>query len=684
MIVLGWHGGLHRCGLEDSLAGFAQHDGAAVLFRDGRIVAAIEEERLNRVKHSNFFPAQAIRFCLAEAKVAIGDVDAIVTDVTEHLFNGATLLAAMTDPNLPITRGRERIGGLFEREFGIDVSRKVHFCRHHVAHLCGCLYPSGFRDSLVLCLDGEGEGLSGLVANCTETGVQILRQFTEAQSLGNLYTKMISQLGYRRFDEYKAMGLAPYRDPSVHDALLRRMYRLMPEGQFSILSDEERWGMLMEAGLLTQARRRDQGFTQQHKDFAAALQATLERIVQHVLEHFQRVTGARRLCLSGGVAHNCTMNGGILRSRRFEQIYVQPAAHDAGNALGAALWVMREAGQAIPRDVMPTLYLGSDIGPADAVGERLARWSAYVEAKRIADAPAAAAAAIAGGSVIGWVQGRSEFGPRALGNRSILADPRPARNKDVINAMVKKREGFRPFAPSVLEERLGDFFEPLGAAAVPFMVITLQVRPEMRELLGAVTHVDGSARVQSVSRADNPRYHALIETFGRLTGVPVVLNTSFNNNAEPIVESVDDAVACFLTTGIDRLFVGDWAVEKATRPPNDTVWLDLVPQIPASRKLVRRVPKPDAVRHAIEGTMSSYFTEPAAVISPLLFRLLNDGAQDESTRERCRRQGIEDPVRLSDLSAELFDLWQRRSIQLMPVGVSETSSTVPPEEKGAI
>jgi carbamoyltransferase len=273
---------------------------------------------------------------------------------------------------------------------------------------------------------------------------------------------------------------------------------------------------------------------------------------------------------------------------------------------------------------------------------------------------------MAEGGVIGWLQGRSEFGPRALGNRSILADPRPAANKDIINAMVKKREGFRPFAPSVLEERLGDFFEPQGVAAVPFMVITLQVRPEKRALLGAVTHVDGSARVQSVSRTDNPRYHALIEAFGRLTGVPVVLNTSFNNNAEPIVDSVDDAVACFLTTGIGRLFVGDWLVEKAARMPDDTAWLDLVPQVPQWRKLVRRTPRSDAAHHAIEGTVSSFFAESAVPISPQLFRLLADDAPAASCRERCRRQGIEDPAQLPRLSAELFDLWQRRAIRLMP------------------
>jgi len=666
MLVLGWHGGLNFAGLEDSSSGFAQHDAAAVILRDGKVVAAIEDERLNRVKHSNFFPLQAIRFCLSEARVTLSDLDAIVTDAGEHLFNGVVLLAAMNNPALPIMTGREKVASLFERGFGIDVRDKVHFCNHHLAHLYGCWHPSGFSDALALCLDGEGDGHSGLIANCSTARIDILRRLPEAYSLGNLYTRMISQLGYRRFDEYKAMGLAPYGNPEVYDALFRRMYRLLPEGQFTVVSDEEKWGLLMEAGVLTQARRKNQPFTQQHKDFAAGLQATLERIVEHVIDHFRRATNARRLCLSGGVAHNCSMNGRILRSGRFEQVYVQPAAHDAGNALGAALWLTRQAGRAIPRDAMPTLYWGSDIGSTDEIGDQLASWGAFVEARRVPDAPRAAAEAIAGGSVIAWVQGRSEFGPRALGNRSILADPRPEANKDRINAMVKKREAFRPFAPSVLEERLHDFFElPDGVKAVPFMVITVPVRKEARALLGAVTHVDGSARVQSVSQADNPRYHALIEAFGRSTGVPIVLNTSFNNNAEPIVDSVEDAVTCFLTTGVDILFVGDWQVTKRAPATNTHGWLDLVPHLPQCRKLVQRTPNPDGTSCFIESTASSYFGDSVAPVSPTLFRLLHDD-DGASARRRCERLGIVESGELERLGAELFDLWQRRSIRLAP------------------
>ena len=667
MLVLGWHGGLNFAGQEDSSSGFAQHDGAAVILRDGKVVAAIEEERLNRVKHSNFFPVQAIRFCLAEACVGLSDLDAIVTDVAEHLFNGTAVLAALNNPALPMVPGREKMAGLFERAFGVDVTSKIHFCKHHIAHLYGCWYPSGFADALAVCLDGEGDGFSGLIANCNTNRIEVLRQLAEAQSLGNFYTKMVGQLGYRRFDEYKAMGLAPYGDPATYDAVFRSMYRLLPDGQFTVVPDEAKWGLLMEAGLLTQARRKHQPFTKQHMDFAAALQVTLERIVDHLIGHFRRATGARRLCLSGGVAHNCSMNGHLLRSAGFEQIYVQPTAHDAGNALGAALWLTRESGQSIPRDTMPTLYWGSDIGSVDDIGERLAAWEPLIMATRVPDVPKVAAEAIAGGAVIGWVQGRSEFGPRALGNRSILADPRPAANKDRINAMVKKRESFRPFAPSVLEERARDFFElPDGTASVPFMVITLQVRPEARALLGAVTHVDGSARVQSVSRTDNPRYHALIEAFGRLTGIPVVLNTSFNNDAEPIVDSIDEAVACFLTTGIDALFIGDWQVTKVARVPDNAALLDLVPRLPQTRKLVQRAPKPDTASFFIESTASSYFSESMLPVSPNLFNLLIEDADGVSARHRCQRLGLGDPAGLSRLGTELFEAWQRRSIQMMP------------------
>ncbi len=344
---------------------------------------------------------------------------------------------------------------------------------------------------------------------------------------------------------------------------------------------------------------------------------------------------------------------------------MQPAAHDAGNALGAALAAGAAAGMTMRPRPLPHLYLGSDIGADDAIAARLAAWSGLVAAQHCGDIVERAADLLAGGAVIGWVQGRSEFGPRALGNRSILADARRADFKHVVNAMVKKREGYRPFAPSVVEERLHDFFEvPASCASLPFMIFVVRVREAMREVLGAVTHVDGTARVQSVSRDTNPRYHALIEAFGRRTGVPVLLNTSFNNDAEPIVDSIDEAVACFLTTGIDYLVVGDCLVTKPQQPDPAQV-LRLAAGLRPHQKLVRRGDAGGAVRHAIESTASSFFTHPRTPISRDVYAVLA-GEAAGSIEERCRGAGIGGDERIAALTRELLQLWDRRAVVLLP------------------
>src|SRR5262249_1296171 len=282
----------------------------------------------------------------------------------------------------------------------------------------------------------------------------------------------------------------------------------------------------------------------------ASLQETLEDIAFHTIRYYRQVTGQKRLCLAGGVAHNCTLNGKLLYSGLFDDVFIQPAAHDAGCALGSAMHAYLQAKGSLSRPRLDHVFWGSDAGADDEIESTLSRWTELVEFEKVDNVAERAAQLLAGGSVIGWVQGRSEFGPRALGNRSILADPRPAENKRVINAMVKKREGYRPFAPSVPEEDAADIFVPPPMKTAPFMIFVVDVREHQRALLGAVTHVNGSARVQTVSRSTNARYHRLLAEFKALTGVPVLLNTSFNNNAEPIVDSVEDAVVCYLTTGL--------------------------------------------------------------------------------------------------------------------------------------
>jgi carbamoyltransferase len=665
MLVLGWHGN-PRWQEGDEVPGYTFHDAAAVLVRNGEVLAAVEEERLNRVKHSNLFPARSIRYCLGYAGVTLEDVDAITTDSSEDFYEFLTLYELARDPCLKRLSGRQLIASAFHREFGTDVTGKLRFCKHHLAHLCSAWYPSGFSEALVVCLDGDGDGLSGLIAHCREDQIRILRNLPEAYSLGNFYTAQISLLGYQRFDEYKVMGLAPYGNPKTFEALFRRMFELQPEGRFTIVSDAQRLSLMKQAGLGTHFRSKGEPFTQIHKDFAAALQATLECIASHVVDWFQKQTSARYLCLSGGVAHNCTLNGVLLRSGRFKQIYVQPAAHDAGNALGCALAATREAGASIARPTLPHLFLGPDIGSDEHNERELRRWQPLVDIHRVENASEAAAELLAQGEVICWVQGRSEFGPRALGNRSILADPRPGENKRIINAMVKKREAYRPFAPSVIEERLRDYFEvPEGTERVPFMIIVLPVRPEMRELLGAVTHVDGSARVQSVSRAANPRYHALIEAFGRRTGLPIVLNTSANNNAEPIVDSARDAVVMFLTTGVQALVIGDWLVRKVDQPTRHPAFLDLVPDLPATRKLVRRTASDGKPANFIESTAPSCFGTTSQATSPQLAQVLlhDDGS---SACERFQALGVDDPATRGQLAEELFELWAARALRLSP------------------
>jgi len=667
MLVLGWHGGVKAREAEDYGVGYSSHDGAAVLLRDGVLVAAIEEERLNRVKHSNFFPAHAIRYCLEEAGVTISDLDIIVTDCLEEVLDAFILGETLNDSSLPVLRGRQWLARLFQAEFGVDLFDKIRCYRHHSSHLYSAWIPSGFKQALLVSIDGEGDGLAGQIAAAGPAGFEVLRNLPAADSVGAFFTQAITLLGYRRFDEYKVMGLAPYGDPAVYRPLFQSLYELLPEGQYRLAGDDVRLGQVLRAGLVSGARRKGEPFTQAHQDFAAGLQEMLESIVFHILRHFRDVTGLRYLALSGGVAHNCTLNGKILQSGLFDQVYVQPAAHDAGNALGAAFGVVRDAGQAIAPNPLPHLFWGPDLEPSDGIAARLRAWEPLIQFRKTEDAPGEAARLIAAGEVIGWVQGRSEFGPRALGNRSILADPRPAENKKLINAMIKKREGYRPFAPAVLEERVRDYFEvPEGTDALPFMIFVLPVRPERRELLGAVTHVDGTARVQTVSAAVNPRFYALIEAFGRETGVPVVLNTSFNNNAEPIVQSIDDAVTAFLTTGIHHLVIGDFVVEKVEMPALLEGLLRLVPVLPAHRKLVRRLPAPQEPAYRIESTANSYFADPAVAISPEMFRLLLDDSDGARLGERLTRLGFTAPETRRALLTEAFDLWQRRAFWLRP------------------
>jgi carbamoyltransferase len=667
MLVLGIHNFSPNRDSDDLDPGWAYHDAAAVLVEDGRVLAAIEEERLNRVKHSNAFPTRAIRRCLEQAGVGLEDVDRIGVDFSEPNVDHYYLRRALENAAYPLGSGRSQVARLFEDDFGVDVSDRLRFIGHHRAHLWSAFLPSGFSRGLAVSIDGAGDYRSGAVATFEGGDLRILREFPTKKSLGFFYRESIALVGYSRFDEYKVMGLAPYGDPARYAEMFAQSYRLLPGGDYEVARGEALLRLATEAGLAQRARRKGEPFTQSHSDFAAALQQALERIVLHVLTHFQAETGARSLCLAGGVAHNCSLNGRIAYSGLFDDVWVQPAAHDAGNALGAALAVLHDEGVELAAPPMRHVYLGSDLPDPDGVERALRSWGGLVTFERRDDVVEETARLLAGGAVVGWVQGRSEFGPRALGNRSILADPRPAENKDRINAMVKKREGYRPFAPSVQQERAGEFFELPGAAAeFPFMTFALRVREEARPLLGAITHVDGTARVQTVSEDANPRYWELLRAFDRLAGVPILLNTSFNNNAEPIVDSLDEAVTCFLTTGLDALVVGDYVVRERDDVAGVLRYGALVPSLAATRKLVMHTDPCGARRHAVESTGNRFFGERSVPISADSFGVLWAADGVRPLAELLAERQITEPERARRVLEEMADLWSRRAVSLHP------------------
>ncbi|WP_036019591.1 carbamoyltransferase [Bradyrhizobium sp. WSM1743] len=661
MLCLGISGGLDRI-FESSpeLPNTFLHDGAAVLVRDGRVIAAVEEERLNRVKHSNKFPSNAIRYCLSSAGVELGEIDRIAFYATEAYCN------AMLERQF-VSRPVELNAKLLARHllaqvFGTDVdASRVSFVNHHEAHAASAFAMSGFEQSLIFAVDGGGDFCSGLLAVGSGTEITQLASFPESDSLGLFYLETIRYLGYGLFDEYKVMGLAPYGDPAPYRELFAQFYELLDNGGYRLHLD--RIGPALIRNI--EIRRKGMPFTQQHRDVSATLQEALERIIFHILRHHREATGMTRLCLAGGVAHNCTVNGKLLYSGLFEDIFVQPAAHDAGCALGAALMMSNELGRPAPRERLRDVYWGPGLGTEQAVEHELNAWSGHLDIRRSDDIAASAADWMANGAVIGWVQGRSEFGPRALGNRSILADPRPAENKNRINAMVKKREGYRPFAPSVLEEDASEFFElPGGKREFPFMNFVVRVREAHHSVLGAVTHVDGTARLQTVSRNSNPAYWDVINAFKNRTGIPVLLNTSFNNNAEPIVDSVADAIVTFLTTDLDGLVVGPFLVSKRAATLQD--WCTLSVSLPpyASLHRVRSHVAEDRQETVCE-IRTGHSGGDGVRISHELFELLMR-IEGEASLGDLLDTTMLDQAKREDLVKELRFVWEQRRVRLHP------------------
>ncbi|MEM7555657.1 MAG: carbamoyltransferase C-terminal domain-containing protein [Cyanobacteria bacterium P01_A01_bin.84] len=663
MLVLGFTGGLEliseeRRGYED----FLLHDAACVLVEDGKVVCGIEEERLNRIKHTNKFPLESLRFCLKTRGIQLQDIDLIAFYSSIEYSQIWLKILFLNSPQLTTIEPKILFQNLFRRGLGCEIDMdKFCFVPHHHAHAMSAAAVSGYDSSLIVTLDGWGDNSSGTVFEGKGTMLKQIADFPIPKSLGNFYLNVISFLGYSQFDEYKVMGLAPYGNPEKYRDLFKTFYTLLPNGDYEI--EEDRIISLFDLGI---PRRKGEPFTQIHKDIAASLQEALEDIAFHLIKYQKQQTNHKNLCLAGGVAHNCTLNGKILRSGMFENVFVQPASHDAGCALGSALYAYYQANPMVNKSsALEHIYWGTDIGSSDSVFNQLIQWQDFIAFEKLDNVYEKTARLIADGSVVGWVQGSSEFGPRALGNRSILGDPRPEENKTRINKMIKKREGYRPFAPSVLEEDVDQFFEvPHNQKQLPFMIFVVNVREDKRQVLGAVTHIDGTARIQTVSQKTNQRYWDLINSFKELTGVPILLNTSFNNNVEPIVDSVEDAVVCFLTTGLDYTVIGDYLLRKKNVSWRDYMLFRLFLPLHISLHQVKKFDSEQNLNNLfyIKNSYNTYQREVSAEVFDIL-KLANSEKTIESLLDKY---GEIEEEKAKDIIHEIIQLWSERLIILRP------------------
>jgi carbamoyltransferase len=571
-------------------------DAAACLVRDGEVVAAAEEERFRRIKHWAGFPTEAIRYCLDETGISVHDLDhvAVNRDPKANLFRKA-LFGLTHRPSYELIRARltnaTRVRhpvGLLAEAFHTDPSKlnaRFHNVEHHLAHLASAFFVSPFERASVVSVDGFGDFTSAMWGVGVGDRIDLQGRVRFPHSLGLFYQAVTQLLGFWNYgDEYKVMGLAPYGAPTELP-VLRRIVRLLPDGGYELDLDcfrhhaagvEMVWdGGAPEVGCLftdTMCQRlgppREPGseITQRHKNVAASLQAMYEEALFHLLRHVYDRTREPALCLAGGCALNSVANGKIFERTPFRDLYVPAAAGDAGGAIGAAYVVWHQLAGRRRRWVMDHAYLGPDFSDG-AIDAEIDRQRGALEAagctvRRIDDEDQLCrhvAARIADGEVVGWFQGRMEWGPRALGNRSIRCDPRRPDMKAILNDKIKRRESFRPFAPAILRERVGQWFET--DYDVPFMLQVYPVRPGQRARIPAVTHVDGSGRLQSVTRRQNPRFHRLIEAFEERTDMPIVLNTSFNEN-EPVVCRPAEAIDCFVRTRMDALVLGDYLAAR--------------------------------------------------------------------------------------------------------------------------
>lgn len=586
------------------------HDAAACLVQGGRPIAAAHEERFTRRKHDAGFPARAIRYCLAEGGVAPGGLDAVVfydkpltkfSRILKTYFGVAPRGLRQYLLALPVwLRQKLWIPAEIEAALhaaGLRVPPRLWFAEHHQSHAASAFYPSPFDTAAILTLDGVGEWATTSIAHGQGHRIRLCEEIHFPHSLGLLYSAFTAHAGFKvNSGEYKLMGLAPYGEPVYADAIRRELIDLRDDGSFRLNLDYFGYldGLTMTNGRFARLfggppRAPESEITRREMDLARSIQEVTEEVVLGLARRAHAITGERRLCLAGGVALNCVANARLLREGPFAEIWIQPAAGDAGGALGAALlgWhqIMDRPRQADGRDdAMQGAYLGPEFADDEIAAWLDAKGYPYRRHPGM-ELEYEVARLIAEQKVVGLLQGRMEFGPRALGNRSIVGDARSPRMQSVMNLKIKHRESFRPFAPAVLEERAGEYFE-LDRPS-PYMLLTAPVRRERRlpaqgderglpvtawvnrarSDLPAITHVDWSARLQTVSRHTNPRFHGILQAFEALTGCAVIINTSFNVRGEPIVCTPEDAYRCFMRTEMDALAMGDLVLRKEAQPP---------------------------------------------------------------------------------------------------------------------
>ena len=574
------------------------HDSAATILKNGEIIAAAQEERFTRKKHDYHFPKNSIDYCLREAGVDIKDINYVAFYDKPFIKFERILHTYLTYAPVGLCSFMKAMPlwlkqKIFLRDYiaqELKYKGKILFSEHHISHAASAFYPSPFKEAAVLTLDGVGEWTTTSLGIGKGNDIQLHTELKFPHSLGLLYSAFTYYIGFRvNSGEYKVMGLAPYGEPKYVDLILNNLVDLKEDGSFKLNMKYFNYcaGLTMTNHKFHQLfggepRKPDTKIEQRHMDLAASIQKVTEEIILRMVKHIFNITRQKNLCLAGGVALNCVANGKILREGPFKRIWIQPAATDAGGALGAALvvwhkYLNKERNINEVKDSQKASYLGPQFSK-EQIREFLDSKKIPYEELRYEDIPNRAAQLINDQKVLGWFQGRMEFGPRALGSRSILGDPRSPEMQSIINLKIKFRESFRPFAPTVLEDRVGEYFDIVCSS--PYMLLTAPVREEKRlpvkeeglfgldklkvkrSVVPAITHVDYSARVQTVNKDDNPLYYNTINAFYNITGCPIVINTSFNVRGEPIVCTPEDAFNCFMRTEMDYLIMDRFLLDK--------------------------------------------------------------------------------------------------------------------------